>query len=100
MHLDEKKLKCAYPRCKGKYKMKEEYNRHYKSHRPTSEEHKCLVCMKVFNKKKYLHEHKQVDTEELPFKCEICGDRFCWCSGRKVHMDKEHKNKESLGDKF
>ena len=74
--------------------------RHYKTHRPTSEEHKYLVCNKVFNKKKYLHEHKQVHTEELPFKCEICEDRFHWCSGHKVHVDKEHNNKESLSDEF
>ena len=96
MHLDEKKFKCAYPRCQGIYKMKEEYN----SHRPTSEECKCLLCKKIFNKKKYLREHRQVHTGELPFKCEICGDRFCWHSGRKVHMDKEHKNKESLSYEF
>ena len=62
MHSDEKKVKCAYSRCQGKYKMKEEYNRHYNSHRSTSEEHKCLLCKKVFNKKKYLCEHKQVHT--------------------------------------
>ena len=100
MHTDEKKFKCAYPRCQEKYKMKEEYNRHYKTHRPTLEEHKCPVCNKGFNKKKYLHEHKQVHIGQLPFKCEVCGDRFHWHSGHKVHMDKEHKNKESLSDEF
>ena len=86
------------PQMSGKYKMKEEYNRHYKTHRPTLEEHKCPVCNKVSNKKKYLREYKQVHTWELLFQCEICGDRFWWCSGCKVHMDNEHKNKES--DKF
>ena len=78
MQSDEKKFECAYPSCQGKYKMKEEHNRHYKTHRPTLEEHKCPVCNKVFNKKKYLCEHKQVHTGELTFKCEVCGDRFQW----------------------
>ena len=50
--------------------MKEEYNRHYKTHRPTLEEDKCPVCNKVFNKQKYFCEHKQVHTGELLFKCE------------------------------
>ena len=74
IHSDEKRFKCSYPRCPGEYKTKEEYNRHYKTHRPRSEEHQCPVCNKVFTKKKYLREHKQVHTGELPFKCGMCGD--------------------------
>ena len=69
-------------------------------HGPTSEEHQCAVCNKVFTKKKYLREHKQAHTGELPFKCNICGDQFRWHSGRKIHMDNEHKNKESLSDEY
>ena len=94
MHSDEKKFKCAYPKCQGKYKMKEEYNRQYKTHRPTSQDYKCLVCNKVFNKKKYLREHKQVHRGELLFKCEVCGNRFRWHSGHKVLMDEEHKTRK------
>ena len=59
-----------------------------------------LVCNKTFNKCKYLREHKQVLKGELPFACSICGDQFKWRSGRYNHMQAEHKNKESLSDKF
>ena len=93
IHLDNKKVKCTYLGCQGKYKTKEEYNRHYKTHRPSSEEHQCPVCNKVFTKKKYLKEHKKAHTGELQFKCDICGDQFRWCSGQKTHMENEHKNK-------
>ena len=99
IHSDEKSL-CSYPGYQGEYKTKEEYNRHYKTHRPSSEEHQCPVCNKVFTKKKYLREHKQAHTGELPFKCDMCGDQFRWHSGWKTQMDKEHKNKESLSDEF
>ena len=74
IHSDEKKFKYSYPRCQGEYKTKEEYNRNYKTHRPSSEEHQCPVCNTIFTKKKYLREHKQAHTGELPFKCDIRGD--------------------------
>ena len=38
--------------------------------------------------------------DELPFKCELCGDYFKWRNGHKNHLDTEHKNKESLSDEF
>ena len=100
IHSDEKHVKCQYPRCKGKYKTKAEYQRHYKTHGPTSDDHRCPVCNKAFNKHKYLREHKQAHTDDLPFACSICGDHFKWRSGRLNHMQLEYKNKESLSDEF
>ena len=100
IHSEEKHFICQYPRCNGKYKTKAEYQRHYKTHGPTSNDHRCLVCNRAFNKYKYLREHKQVHTGELPFACSICGDQFKWRSGRKNHVEAEHKNKESLSDEF
>ena len=88
------------PRCKGEYKTKVEYYRHYKFHCLSADEHQCLVCNKVFNKEKYLKEHQKAHMDELPFKCELCGDYFKWRSGHKNHLDTEHKNKESLSDEF
>ena len=41
--------------------------RHYKTHRPSGDEHKCPVCNKAFHKAKYLREDKQAYTDELPF---------------------------------
>ena len=100
IHSDEKKFPCQYPRCNGKYKTKAKYQRHYKTHRPTSDNYKCPVCNKVFHKLKYLREHKQEHTDDLPFACSICGDHFKWRSGRHNHMQSEHKNIESLSDEL
>ena len=100
IHSEEKKFTFQYPRCNGRYKTKAEYRRHYKTHRPMSIEHKCLVCNKVFTKEKYLREHKQAHTDELPFHCEIFGEGLKWRSGWKNHIIAEHKNKESLSDEF
>ena len=68
-HSKEKHFKCQYPRCNRAYKTKAEYWRHYKTHGRTSNDHRCPVCNKTFNKCKYLREHKQVHTGELPFAC-------------------------------
>ena len=100
IHSDEKNFICSYPRCNDQYKTKAGNHRHYKTHWPTGDEHKFLVCNKAFNKAKYLKEHKQAHTDELPFEYQICGDRFKWRSGRKNHIHSEHKNKESLSDDF
>ena len=61
-------------------------------HRPTRDDYKCLVCNKAFHKPKYLREHKQAHTDNLPFACSVCGDRFKWRNGRHNHMQSEHKN--------
>ena len=100
IHSEEKHFICQYPRCNGAYKTKAEYLRHYKTHGPTRDDHRCLVCNKACKKHKYLRKHKQVHTGKLPFACSICGDWFKWRSGRHNQMQLEHKNKESVSDEF
>ena len=41
----------------------------------------------------------KVHVGDLPFKCSLCGEKFKWRSGRKIHMQAKH-TKESLSDKF
>ena len=50
IHSEGKHFICQYPRCNGAYKTKAEYRRHYKTHRPTSNDHRFQVCNKAFNK--------------------------------------------------
>ena len=100
IHSEEKKYKCQYPRCNGEYKTKAEYHRHYKTHSPSSNDYKCLVCKNVFKKEKYLWEHKQAHTDELPFACDHCGEWLKWQSGRHNHIQAKHQSKESLSDEF
>ena len=39
--------------------------------------------------------------EDLPFKCDVCGERFKWHSGHLNHMKAKHPTtKESHSDKF
>ena len=39
--------------------------------------------------------------EDLPFECDVCGERFKWCSGHLNHMKAKHPTtKESLSDEF
>ena len=40
IHSEEKHFKCQYPRCNGAYKTKPEYQRHYKTHGPTSNDNR------------------------------------------------------------
>ena len=86
IHSDEKKFTRQYPRCNQKYKTKAKYQRHYKTHRPTSDDNRYLVFNKAFHKLKHLREHKQAHTDNLHFACSVCGDCFKWRSGRHNHM--------------
>ena len=103
IHSTEKKFKCTYPKCIKMYKTKAEYNCHYnyrhKQKSAESQEIKCKMCDKMFSKVKYLKEHMKSHMDDLPFWCHLCGKRFKWRSGHKLHIDEEHK-KESLGDEF
>ena len=103
IHSAEKKFKCTYPKCIKMYKTKAEYNRHYnyrhKQKSAESQEIKCKMCDKMFSKVKYLKELMKSHMDDLPFGCHLCGKRFKWKSGCKLHIDGEHK-KESLSDEF
>ena len=41
-------------------------------------------------KVKYLKEHEKSHKKELPYSCDLCGQRFLWMSGVKRHKEKEH----------
>ena len=48
---------------------------------------KCNFSTKLL---KYLKEHEKSNDEELPYACDICGERFLWRSGVKRHKEKKH----------
>ena len=103
LHSQGKKIVCPYPKCGRKYKTKAELN-HYYNYRHKQKLSKvtidkCSVCNKTFQRTKYLNEHMKVHFEDLPFKCSLCGERFKWRSGCKIHMQAKH-TKESLSDEF
>ena len=31
--------------------------------------------------------------KDLPFECDVCGERFKWCSGRLNHMKAKHPSR-------
>ena len=103
LHLQEKTFVCPYPKCGRKYKTKPELNHHYnyrhkqKSSKATIDE--CSVCNKTFQRTKYFKEHMKVHTKDLPFKCSLCGERFKWRSGCRIHIKAKH-TKETPSDEF
>ena len=98
-----KKFVCPYPKCCRKYKTKPKLNCHYnyrhkqKSTKATVD--KCSICNKTFQRTKYFKEHMNTHVDDLPFKCLICGERFKWVSGCKIHTQAKHA-KERLRDEF
>ena len=103
LHFQEKKFVCSYPKCGRKYKTKPELNCHYnyrhkqKSSKATID--RCTICKKTFQRSKYLKEHMKIHVEDLPFECSVCGERFKWRSGHRIHMSTKD-TKESLSDEF
>ena len=106
LHSQDKICHCTYPKCGRKYKTKAELNCHYnyrhkqKSSKATID--KCVICKKkTFQKSKYLKEHMKAHKEDLPFECDVCGERFKWHSGHLNYMKAKHPTtKESLSDEF
>ena len=105
LYSQDKKCHCTYPKCGRKYKTKGELNRHYnyrhKQKLSKATIDKCVICNKTFQRSKYLKEHMKAHKEDLPFECDVCGERFKWHSGHLNHMKAKHPTtKESLSDEF
>ena len=91
VHRENPSFKCMYPKCGRWFKRKGELALHVEVHRNTWYDcRKCDLSTKLI---KYLKEHEKSHlkkNQELPYSCDICGDRFMWRSGVKRHKEKKH----------
>ena len=77
------------------------YNYRHKQKSSKATIDKYVICNKTFQRSKYLKEHMKAHKEDLPFECDVCGERFKWHSGYLNRMKAKHPTtKESLSDKF
>ena len=93
VHRDQPSFQCMYPKCGRWFKRKGELSLHVETHRKIW--YDCKKCDFSTKLQKYLKEHEKSHlkkNEELPYACDICGDRFLWRSGVKRHKEKEHSN--------
>ena len=93
VHRDQPSFQCMYPKCSRWFKRKGELSLHVESHRKIW--YDCKKCDFSTKLKKYLKEHEKSHlkkNEELPYACDICGDRFMWRSGVKRHKEKKHSS--------
>ena len=91
VHRENPSFKCMYPKCGRWFKRKGEFALHVEVHKNTWYDcRKCDFSTKLI---KYLKEHEKSHVkknQELPYACDICGDRFMWRSGVKRHKEKKH----------
>ena len=93
VHRDQPSFQCMYPKCGRWFKRKGELSLHVESHRKIW--YDCKKCDFSTKLQKYLKEHEKSHlkkNEELPYACDICGDRFMWHSGVKRHKEKKHSS--------
>ena len=84
VHRDQPSFQCMYPKCGQWFKRKGELSLHVETHRKIW--YDCKKCDFSTKLQKYLKEHEKSHlkkNEELPYACDICGDRFMWHSGVK-----------------
>ena len=84
VHRDQPSFQCMYPKCGRWFKRKGELSLHVETHRKIW--YDCKKCDFSTKLQKYLKEHEKSHlkkNEELPYACDICGDRFMWHSGVK-----------------
>ena len=91
VHREKPTFKCMYPKCGRWFKRKGELSLHVEVHNSTW--YDCKKCDFSTKLIKYLKEHEKSHlkkTDELPYACGICGERFMWRSGVKRHKEKKH----------
>ena len=88
MHRENPSYQCMYPKCGKWFKCKGELTLHVEVHRKIW--YDCSKCDFSTLLVKYLKEHEKSHSDELPYPCTICGERFRWRSGLKRHKEKKH----------
>ena len=93
VHQDQPSFQCMYPKCGRWFKRKGELSLHVEIHKKIW--YDCKKCNFSTKLQKYLKEHEKSHlkkNEELPYACDICGDRFMWRSSVKRHKEKKHSS--------
>ena len=89
-HREQPSHQCMYPKCGRWFKRKGELSLHVEVHNKLW--YDCSKCDFSTKLVKYLKEHQKSHNKELPYSCDLCGQRFLWRSGVKRHKEKDHKN--------
>ena len=87
-HWEKPSYQCMYPKCGRWFKCKGELTLHVEIHNKLW--YDCSKCDFSTKLVKYLKEHEKSHKKELPYSCDLCGQRFLWRSGVKRHKEKDH----------
>ena len=91
VHRERPTFKCMHPKCGHWFKRKGELSLQVEVHKKTW--YDCCKCDFSTKLIKYLKEHEKSHVKknaQLPYACDICGERFLWRSGVKRHKEKKH----------
>ena len=75
-HRAKPSYQCMYPNCGKWFKRKGELTLHVETHRKVW--YDCRKCDFSTRLIKYLKEHEKSHKKELPYSCNICGEKFLW----------------------
>ena len=86
-HRERLSYQCMYPKCGRWFKRKGELTLRIEIHNKLW--YDCKKCDFSTKLVKYLKKHEKSHKKELPYSCDLCGQRFLWRSGVKRHKEKE-----------
>jgi len=90
-------FKCKYPACLRIYASKYNLSHHVTFSHPGFHQFRCQTCLKVLSTKDNFRQHLILHTGELPYRCEMCGDRFRQAGQFGVHRRGHLKEARKVG---
>ena len=76
--------------CERTFILEKQYNDHMVTHRPKNADRTCMICMKVFHRKRALEKHMNKHTGHKPYKCDKCGvayfNKMSLAAHKRLHL--------------
>jgi uncharacterized Zn-finger protein len=87
-HIKEPCLTCPY--CPKSFHQPGHLRAHVLRHENPTLGFGCPVCGKVVCSNEALKSHLQTHTGEFAYECELCGKKFRWRTGLRLHKNRQH----------
>ena len=85
---------CMFENCNKEYRSKFNLKRHVQVYHLRAKQVQCHVCFKFFRIQQNLIEHSYIHTQDKPYSCRFCGEKFRHKSSHLKHERSFHYRSE------